>query len=194
MVMGWRRLAIFNEGLSYSQACPRGVISVRLGQLELILIGFMRMTISQLLCCILNKVCTINGIEEGDCTPFTDNSTNIVHEICDKLEKSGFERHGYEEMYNGMTGRKIKSKIFIGPTYYQKLKHMVADKVYARNNGNIQLLTEQPVGGRSKCGQWALKWFYLFKRCAHIVKWKKVAMSFGKKFHMILIMRYLQLV
>ena len=149
--MGWRRLAIFNDSLSYSQSRSREVISVRLGPFELILMGITRMTISQMLCCILNKQCTINGIE-GDCTPFTENSTNIVHKLCDELEKTGFERHGYEDMYNGMTGERIKSKIFIGPTYYQKLKHMVADKVYARSTGNIQLLTQQPVGGRSKQG------------------------------------------
>ena len=145
MVMGLRKLTISNDSLSYSQSRSREVIGVRFGQFEPILMGLMRMTISQLLCCILNKVCSISGIEEGDCTPFTDNSTNVVHDICDRLEKCGFERHGYEEMYNGMTGRKIQSKIFIGPTYYQKLKHMVADKVYARSTGNIQLLTEQPV-------------------------------------------------
>ena len=103
-----------------------------------------RMTISQLLCCVLNKQCTIDGVE-GDCTPFTDTSTNVVHKLCNELEKTGFEKHGYEDMYNGMTGEKIKSQIFIGPTYYQKLKHMVADKVYARSTGNIQLMTMQPV-------------------------------------------------
>ena len=139
-----RELTTPDDCLSYSQSRLRGVIGVRLGQFEPILMGVMRMTISQLLCCILNKQCTIDGIE-GDCTPFTTNSTNIVHELCDRLEKTGYERHGYEDMYNGMTGEKIKSKIFIGPTYYQKLKHMVADKVYARSTGNIQLLTQQPV-------------------------------------------------
>ena len=149
--MGMRELTTPNDCLSYSQSRSREVIGVRLGQFEPILMGVMRMTISQMLCCVLNKECTINGIE-GDCTPFTDNSTNIVHKLCDELEKTGFERHGYEDMYNGMTGEKIKSKIFIGPTYYQKLKHMVADKVYARSTGNIQLLTQQPCGGRSKNG------------------------------------------
>jgi len=104
-----------------------------------------RMTISQLLCCVLGKECTITG-KEGDCTPFTENSKDVVHKLCEKLGETGFEKHGYEDMYNGMTGEKIKSKIFIGPTYYQKLKHMVADKVYARSTGNIQLLTRQPCG------------------------------------------------
>ena len=151
MVMGMRELTILNDCLSYGQSRPRGVIDVRLGQFEPILMGIMRMTISQLLCCVLGKECVING-HEGDCTPFTKNSTNIVHELCDKLEQTGFERHGYEDMFNGMTGEKIKSKIFIGPTYYQKLKHMVIDKVYARSTGNIQLLTRQPCGGRSKNG------------------------------------------
>ena len=104
-----------------------------------------RMTIAQLLECVLGKECAITG-HEGDCTPFTENSTNIVHKLCDNLEKTGFNKYGYESLFNGMTGEKIKADIFIGPTYYQKLKHMVADKVYARSTGNIQLLTRQPAG------------------------------------------------
>lgn len=149
--MGLKNLTNSYDSLSYSQSSPRGVIDVRLGQFEPILIGISRMTISQLLECVLGKECVING-KKGDCTPFTENSTNVVHKICDNLEKTGFNKYGYEILYNGMTGKKIKTKIFIGPTYYQKLKHMVYDKMYARSTGNIQLLTQQPNGGRSRNG------------------------------------------
>ena len=128
-----------------------------------------RMTISQLLCCVLNKECTITG-KEGDCTPFTENSKDIVHKLCDRLEETGFERHGYEYMYNGMTGERIQSQIFIGPTYYQKLKHMVVDKVYARSTGNIQLLTRQPAGIIRTC--LFLKMNIIYKIQLIIKKWR----------------------
>jgi DNA-directed RNA polymerase II subunit RPB2 len=64
----------------------------------------------------------------------------------------GFEHKGYETLYNGETGEKIKSKIFIGPTFYQRLKHMVKDKIHARARGPIQILTRQPAEGRSRDG------------------------------------------
>lgn len=110
-----------------------------------------RMTIAQLLECILGKA----GIIEGtfnDSTPFSKNSVNIVESICDRLEKVGFNRDGDEVMYNGFTGEKIKAKIFIGPTYYQRLKHLVSDKIHARADGDVQILTNQPLEGRSRGG------------------------------------------
>ncbi|XP_015417548.1 PREDICTED: DNA-directed RNA polymerase II subunit RPB2-like [Myotis davidii] len=57
---------------------------------------------------------------------------------------------GESVLYNGFTGRKITSQIFIGPTYYQRLKHMVDDKIHSRARGPIQILNRQPMEGRSR--------------------------------------------
>jgi hypothetical protein len=78
---------------------------------------------------ILGKSCIIEG-KFGDATPFSSNSTNIVDELCERLYSNGFQRHGWEELINGFTGEPINAKIFTGPTYYQKLKHMVGDKIH----------------------------------------------------------------
>ena len=110
-----------------------------------------RMTINQLLECILGKGGAILG-EFGDATPFSSNSVNIVEKLCDRLEKCGYERHGLEKMFNPYTGEEIPSKIFIGPTYYQRLKHMVSDKIHSRASGHVTMLTRQPLEGRSRYG------------------------------------------
>uniref|UniRef100_A0A6C0CDY3 DNA-directed RNA polymerase n=1 Tax=viral metagenome TaxID=1070528 RepID=A0A6C0CDY3_9ZZZZ len=85
-----------------------------------------RMTMAQLMECIMGKVSCYLGAE-GDATPF-NNCT--VENIASILEQTGLEKHGNEIMYNGRTGEQIKTEIFIGPTYYQRLKHMVADKIH----------------------------------------------------------------
>jgi DNA-directed RNA polymerase beta subunit len=121
------------------------------------------MTISMLLEMVLGKTCCIRGLETGDSTSFSKNSVNVVDELCDRLEECGFERTGYEDMYNGMTGEKFQSQIFIGVSFYHKLKHMVSDKMYARGYGNVQLLTNQPTVGRSKQG--ALKMGEMETQC-----------------------------
>ncbi len=110
-----------------------------------------RMTINQLLECIGAK----SGVCFGkfrDCTPFSKNSTNIIKFLQSQLESCGFSDDGNEVMYNGFTGEKFKTKIFIGPTYYQRLKHLVKDKIHARDRGNVQSLTRQPLEGRSRDG------------------------------------------
>jgi len=107
-----------------------------------------RMTIGHLIECLLGKVLAING-EEGDATPF-NNVT--VDEISDKLRSYGYHSKGLEMMHCGLTGRKLKALIFMGPTYYQRLKHMVDDKIHARARGALQILTRQPVEGRAREG------------------------------------------
>ena len=65
---------------------------------------------------------------------------------------SGFERYGNEILYNGRTGKQMKVSIFMGPTYYQRLKHLVADKIHSRSHGPIVQLTRQPSEGRARDG------------------------------------------
>ena len=107
-----------------------------------------RMTIAQLIECTLSKYGAMKG-KFMDGTPFED----LAHDVLAKeLETIGFEQSGYETMYNGETGEQMKTKIYIGPTYYQKLKHMVSEKMHARTRGPVQMLTHQPAEGRSRDG------------------------------------------
>jgi len=107
-----------------------------------------RMTIGQLFECVFSKVAAIRG-EMIDATPF--NNFDFT-KITDELKEYGFDEHGYEHLYCGMTGKKILSKIFIGPTFYLRLKHMVQDKIHSRATGPKQRLTRQPPEGRARDG------------------------------------------
>ena len=107
-----------------------------------------RMTIGQLFECVFSKVAAIRG-EMIDATPFNNLDFN---KITAELKEYGFDEHGYEHLYCGMSGKKIISKIFIGPTNYLRLKHMVQDKIHSRATGPKQRLTRQPPDGRAKDG------------------------------------------
>jgi hypothetical protein len=108
-----------------------------------------RMTIGQLMECIMGKACAHLGVY-GNATAFNHANVETLSEI---LENCGMERHGNEIMYNSRTGEQIHTEIFIGPTYYQRLKHMVNDKVHSRSsNGPVVLLSRQPAEGRSREG------------------------------------------
>ncbi|KAH7546013.1 hypothetical protein FEM48_Zijuj01G0155800 [Ziziphus jujuba var. spinosa] len=107
-----------------------------------------RMTIGQLIECIMGKVAAYMG-KEGDATPFTDVTVDNVSKA---LHKCGYQMRGIETMYNGHTGQRLTAMIFLGPTYYQRLKHMVDDKVHSRGRGPVQILTRQPTEGRSRNG------------------------------------------
>lgn len=109
-----------------------------------------RMTIGQLMECIMGKACTQLGTY-GYATPFNGVT---VDELADILENQcGMERHGNQILYNSRTGEQIHTDIFIGPTFYQRLKHMTIDKIHGRGgNGPIVLMTHQPSDGRSRDG------------------------------------------
>lgn len=108
-----------------------------------------RMTMSQLMECIMGKACAILGTF-GDATPFTDIS---VEDIAKALDMCGIERYGNEIMYNPRTGEMMETEIFMGPTYYQRLKHMTCDKIHSRAaNGPVVLLSRQPAEGRARDG------------------------------------------
>ena len=103
-----------------------------------------RMTIAQLLECILGKSCT----KLGYCGNGTGFNNTKVNDIIQSLEKCGYEGTGNEILYDGFTGEQMKTSIFIGPTYYQRLKHMSSDKVHSRASGPIVSMTRQPAEGR----------------------------------------------
>ena len=110
----------------------------------------MRLTINQLLESVLGKSCALDG-EIGDSTPFTSSSIDIAETICDRLGMKGYQRSGNEMLYNGMSGEPM-GMCFIGPVYYQRLKHLVSDKIHARSTGPVTTLCRQPTEGRSRQG------------------------------------------
>lgn len=112
-----------------------------------------RMTIAQLLECIMGKACLSTG-SRGNATAFMyKNKNEKKDDIATILQKSGYDKHGNEVMYNPRTGEQVDTNIFIGPTYYQRLKHMVQDKIHSRSaNGPIILMTRQPAEGRAREG------------------------------------------
>ena len=107
-----------------------------------------RMTQGQLIESVLSKISAIKG-HESDATAF--NGTDI-NELTKVLGNLGYESKGYEILYNGKTGQQIRSKIFMGPVYYHRLKHMVKDKIHSRTTGPYQLLVRQPTEGRNALG------------------------------------------
>jgi DNA-directed RNA polymerase II subunit RPB2 len=107
-----------------------------------------RMTIGQLKETLLGKVLVELGLF-GDGTSFGEFD---VKDICKELLKLGYESNGNEVMYNGLTGEQHECSVFIGPVFYQRLKHMVNDKAHSRSNGPMVNLTRQPAEGRSRDG------------------------------------------
>ena len=107
-----------------------------------------RMTIGQLKETVLGKVLLQLGLF-GDGTSFGGLE---VKNICKELQKVGFESKGNEILYNGLTGEQFETPIFIGPAFYQRLKHMVNDKQHSRSIGPMVNLTRQPAEGRSRDG------------------------------------------
>jgi DNA-directed RNA polymerase II subunit RPB2 len=107
-----------------------------------------RMTIAQLKETLLGKALLELGLF-GDGTSFGNLK---ITDICSELRKLGYESSGNELMYNGLTGEQMETSIFVGPVFYQRLKHMVSDKQHSRSNGPMVNLTRQPAEGRSRDG------------------------------------------
>jgi DNA-directed RNA polymerase II subunit RPB2 len=119
-----------------------------------------RMTIAQLKETLLGKVLLELGLF-GDGTSFGELD---VYTIRNELLKLGYENNGNEVLYNGLSGEQIDSDIFIGPAFYQRLKHMVNDKQHSRSIGPMVNLTRQPAEGRSRDG--GLRFGEMEKDCA----------------------------
>ena len=103
-----------------------------------------RMTTGQMLEAVMSKARCFHE-KRYDATPF--NKDFDMESICQDLHDAGLQRHGWEVLYSGATGERIPALIFIGSTYYQRLKHMVADKFHSRATGITQTLTRQPTEG-----------------------------------------------
>ena len=120
-----------------------------------------RMTIAQLKETLLGKVLLELGLF-GDGTSFGELD---VYTIRNELLKLGYENNGNELLYNGLSGEQIESEIFMGPAFYQRLKHMVNDKQHSRSIGPMVNLTRQPAEGRSRDG--GLRFGEMERDCLH---------------------------
>jgi len=107
-----------------------------------------RMTIGQFVESLAGKVAALRG-EPVDGTPFSNERPD---QLRDALLKLGFTHSGSEVFYNGIDGKRFMADIYVGLVYYQKLHHMVADKMHARARGQVQMLTRQPTEGRARGG------------------------------------------
>ncbi|MFH0987226.1 MAG: DNA-directed RNA polymerase subunit B, partial [Candidatus Micrarchaeota archaeon] len=107
-----------------------------------------RLTAGYILECIGAKAGALNG-SFSDSTAFDGQKPDEIRKL---LESYGFKSTGKEAMYDGKTGRKIEAEIFTGIIYYQKLRHLVVNKIHARARGPVQILTRQPTEGRAREG------------------------------------------
>ena len=107
-----------------------------------------RMTIAQLMENIFGKI----GVRKGTLGDGTPYSHLKVEDLKKHMVEMGMHPYGNEILYNGQTGEMMQAEIFMGPTFYQRLKHMVIDKKHSRARGPIVSLTRQPCEGRSRDG------------------------------------------
>ena len=107
-----------------------------------------RMTVGMMMESVTGKAAAVRG-KQFDGSAFVGEKMDVVKGI---LDKAGFKYSGKEKMYDGRTGKSFLVDVFIGVVYYQKLHHMVSDKIHARARGQVQMLTKQPTEGRARGG------------------------------------------
>ncbi|PXY71249.1 DNA-directed RNA polymerase subunit B [Candidatus Parvarchaeota archaeon] len=107
-----------------------------------------RMTVGYLVELLANKVAATTG-RFVDGTSF---SGKKVEELEEQLSGMGLSYDGKEDMYDGITGKKMNVKIYIGNMYYLRLRFLVKNRVHARATGKVALLTRQPIEGRARGG------------------------------------------
>lgn len=107
-----------------------------------------RMTMGQLLEYLSGKLAALSG-KTVEAPAFSAMNESGIRA---GLEEHGFRNDGKETMYDGKTGERFDAQIFIGSCFYQKLDHLVSNKIHARSRGPVALLTKQPTEGRSKEG------------------------------------------
>ena len=107
-----------------------------------------RMTVGMMMESITGKAAALRG-SKFDGSAFVGEKIDQVKDI---MKAAGFNYSGKEIMYDGRTGKPLSVEVFIGVVYYQKLHHMVADKIHARSRGQVQMLTKQPTEGRARGG------------------------------------------
>ncbi|KAI8803708.1 hypothetical protein BJ742DRAFT_761195 [Cladochytrium replicatum] len=111
-----------------------------------------RMTIGMFVESLAGKAGAIHGVAQ-DATPFTfSESYTAADHFGEQLRAAGFNYHGNEPMYSGITGKEFKADIYLGVVYYQRLRHMVSDKYQVRTTGPVHNLTQQPIKGRKRAG------------------------------------------
>lgn len=107
-----------------------------------------RMTVGMMMESICGKAAALRG-KRFDGSAFVGEKMDEVKQV---MDAHGFKYSGKEMMYDGRTGKAFPVEVFLGVVYYQKLHHMVADKIHARARGQVQMLTKQPTEGRARGG------------------------------------------
>lgn len=126
-----------------------------------------RMTANQLMESVLGKSCLIEG-NFGDGTAFSNcknEEKTLAEEICERLGMNNYKGNGVEKIYNGMTGEYM-GECFIGPVYYQRLKHLVSEKIHARATGPVTSFFRQALEGR-RVQRYVF--IYFFQICQYVV-------------------------
>jgi DNA-directed RNA polymerase II subunit RPB2 len=109
-----------------------------------------RMTIGHIMETVMSKLQALRPNKDHSGDAFQ--AAGLAQRLMEQLHNAGFQKHGNEVMYDPHTGQRLGAQIFMGLCYYQRLKHMVADKIHGRSKGPVMQLTKQPTEGRGANG------------------------------------------